>query len=927
MDAPKVPMSLKERLLQYQENAKKQKAYDRKHNLSVSQLDSSMTDVSKYSRASSLTNRKATTVSADMVNRLDPNILEDFNGSASLDTSAGSISFLQSPVRGYQSPMKGFRSPMREFRSPVMAKLDLSGGSAELKMDDEPEARGLFLKALATTTGEEVKHLEEDQKVNFSDLRSRYLRSIFSLMPSYEHISHLSKKKRFSIFREDAHKREEYVNIRDAWDKYEQKAHDRPYEPTTEDEAIETEIKDTEREISTQWTNLAKQVVDDILNDDEETEAEEGDDDLLVCVEAARQMAKENELRQKNKHRAEMKRRTLYLEDKLKEEDPELLKEALRLRDESAKRSQYNSASTFSLTLSSEDRTENSEWDSRWEEEARRQRLADQSRKVASEDGNYEDYEEGSEEDIHVIDQGKKLRRAYIRHLANQKDSDSEPEEDEEVDNIPKWISEARELKYLSRSQQRMSLRGSSSNLVMDTSKFVDENGSESDAEDEERKLGHDLDKVKKFVDNSESSDSDDSRSVYLWREEARRMKEEERAKGDKEDAGAEVGYGYKTEDSESSFYDDVVRKAMELEKKYRQRRATVTNEDSSSSSEDDLDRSRWLNEARELKAKGRCIVDDPEKQAWLDEAKRLREEANAGRTGMQDGDCDTNADDNDEEIALKALNMCKDYEKGSSDSATETHSKEEIISRWVQEARKHETEKRKIFGNSGVWLEEARRLRAEALAKKAAEQDPGVLTVGKDDEESENSEDIDVKIVRKAKNLRREYIRERLKYGYNSESDEDNDDVDDLSRWIEAARAARERQRSKEKPKGHRSSRKKWYEDSELDSSDEEIDEAKRAVFLEEAKRLRANSISNGAHSLPGESGDHPPNKVSDGEISKKHVGIYDDVVRKAMALEKKYKERRAAREKKNYEVDDSEDPAPSWWIQEAQKLKAESD
>jgi hypothetical protein len=899
MDSQKSGLSLKDRLLQYQENARKQKEYEKKQHLSVSQLDSSMTDVSKYSRAESVTNRKATTVSADMVNRLDPNLLEDFNASVNLNASMASMSLLQSPVKGYHSPLKGYRSPMKGFRSPSMSKLEMLSKQGEVVMRDESELRGLFVHALANSSmAEEVKQAEDDTKESFSDLRSRYLRSIFALIPDYGDVSDLSKERRLAIFRQEGHKREEYVNIRDAWDLYEQRARPPPHEQTAQDKEVETQIKATETDISVQWATLAEQVVDDILHGEGETTAEEGDDTLLACVESARTMAIENENRQRYKDMTDLKRQSLLLEDSMKEENSERL--------------QQESASSFSLLIVPEDTTENIEDNSRWVEEARNQRLAHRARVASGEITKYDDLEEGSDQDDDIIDQAKRLRRAYMRHLTNQKDSDSESEEDDDVNNISKWIAEARQLKQLSKSNRQLSFTGSNSSVAADSSNFDDESKDGSIAENDEGDSSRNLSRVNKvlvsdFCDTDDSGDSDDSDSVYLWREEARLMKEQ--ALGNKGDQDEEVAVEAESsvpESSESSYYSDVVRKAMELENKYNQRRSSLHNdEDESNSSEDDVDRSFWLAEARKIKAKGRCELDDPKRQAWVDEAKRLREEATVGQDKKQDS---SNVSDNelDEEVALKALKLCRSDDATRESSGQATPSQQEI-SMWVQKARVSEAERRKKNSQEDVWLVEARQILAEALAKNEA---AGIH--GAEEGVSDVSMDDDVKIVKEAKQLRREYIREQLKYSSKSEVDNDDVDIDVVSHWIEAARTRKQRLQTR-KVHPMRSSKKKWYEDSSSSESEEEddVDEAKRAAFVEAAKRVNAKSKS-------AELGGAPAAEVNRGE---EDSVFFNNVVQKAMVLEKKYRQQRAEREKSAI-TNISEDSDPTVWILEARKL-----
>ncbi|GAX27297.1 hypothetical protein FisN_23Lh134 [Fistulifera solaris] len=894
MDSQKSGLTLKDRLLQYQENARKQKEYEKKQQLSVSQLDRSMTDVSKYSRAESVTNRKATTVSADMVNRLDPNLLEDFNVSGNLNASMASMGLLQSPVKGYHSPMKGFRSPMKGFQSPPMSKLEMSSNQGSVGTRDESELRGLFVNALANYSSvEEMKQAEDDTKESFSDLRSRYLRSIFALIPDYGDVSDLSKERRLAIFRQDGHKREEYVNIRDAWDLYEQKARPPPHEQTAQDKEVETKIKATETDISVQWATLAEQVVDDILHGEGETTAEEGDDSLLACVESARTMAVENENRQRYKERTELKRQTLLLEDSMKEENSERL--------------QQESASSFSLVIVPEDDTmENIDDNNRWAEEARNQRLAHREKVASDEVSKHDDLEEGSDQDDDIIDQAKRLRRAYIRHLANQKDSDSESEEDDDVDNITKWIAEARQLKQLSRSKLHLSFTGSNSSAAADSSNFDYENIDGSMAENDEgnssRNLSREL--VSDSSDSDDFDDSEDSDSVYLWREEARLMKERALAsKGDLDEEVAVDAESYVVESSESSYYSDVLTKAMELENKYNQRKSSLhRDEDERTSSEDDVDRSFWLAEARKIKAKGRCDLDDPERQAWVDEAKRLREETMLGQDKRPEDSCCLSDNELDEEVALKALRLCRSDDATRESLRQRTRSQGEI-SMWVQKAGVNEAERRKKNSHEDVWLVEAKRIVAEAFAKNEAG-DHGA-------EEGEADINDDVQIVKEAKQLRREYIREQLKFSSKSEADNDGFEMDDVSHWIQAARKRKQLLQTR-KLHPMRASKKKWYEDSSSSESDDDdkMDGARRATFVEAAKRVDAESKSEVMGS------------VSAVKVNRAHddSDFFKYVVQKAMALEKKYRQQRAERDESKV-ISLPEEPDPTVWILEARK------
>ena len=919
MEANGAKVGVKARLAAYQEECRKKKEFEKQQKIqNVGTLDSSLTDVKSYQSPTRHKKKSLASVAANMTRKLNGSLVFDFESS---QRDGSESNHNDSTARGHNS-----------FFNRSNRKLD----------KEEKEAAENLTKVLDSNNSPAKAKVVRSNP--FQSLRTRYLSAISLLRPKKvqakteeEAADPTFKKEQKANFKREVKKKEKFAEMRNAWDKYELKSKDRPIEPSPEDVKEEQEIKQVENAVVDDWGNYAEEVVQECMDDDDSE-----DEDLTRFIEEARRMRVEAERRRQLKEKLERKRLARLAEERLMREDKALLDEAKRLQELAKKKKERGEGGDddddlMALADSDSDIDSDSDSDSdsddetrraEWLQEAKRIREAAlaEKRAAAEADGRCIDVDdEDSVEDEVVVKQAQRLRKAHIRERKRQ-GYKSDSDEDEDVDDLSQWIDQARQLRAARKA--RLS---------------ADAPGNDSGSDDSDS--GALAEKAHKSADNSDSADDDDAATREAWLAEARKLREAAIAKK-RTEAEAQGRTYDRTADEGSDDDEAIIKQARKLRLARMRERKSNDDDDSDSGSDDDHDLSQWVQQARALREAKMAAArkrdnsdsdsdedDGVTRESWLAEARKLREAAIAKKkveAEAQGRTYDSKADeesDNDEEIAKEArklrLARLKERRRNRKDSDSDSDDSDENdtdLSKWVQQARAMRAAKLGAARNDegsdshedddeisrDSWLAEARRLREAAIAKKRADADAQGQKV--DDTAEENSDD-DKKIVQQARKLRRVRIARKRRGDFSdSDSDSDEESVNNLSKWVQQARKVRAAKLA--------SANKSEDSDSEEDD-DVLFNDAQRAAWREEAKRLREVAIAKAK--AEGKS-DEAVEEDSDDD---------EEVIKQAQKLRRARVRRHRSRTGRGQESDSDTDSDMdvndlSQWVQQARTLRA---
>jgi len=842
-----------------------------------------------------------------------------------------------------QINVSGFASPTRRRKSTaapdaagslvgkIAGSMIFQGSSAptpaqekERIIKEERKAKATLNKVLRPYQAEAAPVKEETP---FQGLQKRYLKAIVDLQPSPISQEKLSRAVRKENFKAQTDRRDEFLTVRHAWDSYEARAQDRPSEPTPEDVQVEAQIKKTENQVVAAWSNYAHDVVHDLFSpEDEDEEADSDDERILEWVDETHKMKQDNKERRRQKDQAYKEMIQRAQEQKYANTDKDLLEEAKRLREKHRQREQLKkerlaagesisdieaeeAAEALELEEESESGSEYTDDDEEGDEHSKEnqpQEKQDPSHHEAS-----ESQTENAEE---WVQKAKDVRKTNDYRTGGENFYTRDPQRED-------WLKEARRLREEALAKKAAAAQQQQANTSVDASESQVE-GSEFDEEvvNEAKKLrrSHLLQRAQhhRQEDTDSSDDDSDSGDLALWIEAARQKRKSRRKKGSKNS-------------------DPVAEKA-----------------DTTEASESPKD----LVDAVKKQDGSNYQFRDPRMNDWLKEARKLRQDALAKKAGQCSSVLKKNAVA-DKIVVREALKLEQANER------EHPNAPKQDASTWIEKAHNKMAARPNYVADGKAysftdpqreeWLEEARRLRAEAIAKKqaAAQSSSPFASVA---ETADESSSFDEEIVEEAQKLRRSHLLARAKNGYNSDSDEDEDDedADDLALWIEAAKRNRKEKKRRKKLRRPASSEpvdetvvaelaesKAVMKDAKKnreDGSDYFLRDPRKEEWLKEARRLREAAIAK------KKAAGHSEDDISFGTADNDSL-----VVNEALKLDRRFKtdnptaipqspselidearKRLASRPiyKEGGENYSFTDPRREEWLEEARRLKAEA-
>ena len=301
-DEPKSPKAglLKERMAQWQQACTTKKEFKKYEELEVSKLEESMTDVNKFQSPVRKAKPKIAVALPPVVGE-KKQVFELEMSESSLNNSSTQV------IQEYKKP------------APPVKK------SQEVKDAEEKEAKEELAKLLDSPGGTNKKTLI----IPFSAVRSRYMSAVKSLAPVEvgAALQDLKKgtreyqRKKKETIKKEVEKKEKYGVLKNAWDKYEDTAQDKPPAPTEEEKEVQEQVDNAEDDVDKKWEAFAEDALKFYQEADDDSD--DDDDDLDFWVNEAKRLAMENMKRRKRKKK---KRETA--------EDEFWKEEALRLRED-----------------------------------------------------------------------------------------------------------------------------------------------------------------------------------------------------------------------------------------------------------------------------------------------------------------------------------------------------------------------------------------------------------------------------------------------------------------------------------------------------------------------------------------------------------------------------------------------------------------
>lgn len=330
-DELKALEGVRSRMSKYTEALKKKNVSEKKEHVVVGTLDEQKKDVSNFISPTKNSKNKASMPLH--IGSLSSSMLTTFEFKTKEERD---IEELQ--AKDELGMLLDSTIPPNNLASNIDSDSNLSMDSSSTKLSNnvtEPEKSMTSTSQAVSTKGR-----------NFKSIRLRYYQALDECKPQQGSKSLPNGKEACPVIKPykakrwarkaEAEKKDQFVKLRGAWDRYELAAQDRPKHDSAEEEDIREQIYKAEDEIVNKWVDYANQVVQEAMNkDSDETEGDSGDeedddDDLGYWIKEAKRMKAEADARRRAKEQALRRQAEVGTED---DEEEYWLQEAMTLRE------------------------------------------------------------------------------------------------------------------------------------------------------------------------------------------------------------------------------------------------------------------------------------------------------------------------------------------------------------------------------------------------------------------------------------------------------------------------------------------------------------------------------------------------------------------------------------------------------------------